>query len=231
MYVSNIFTSTDMQVHGDRQIRGAVLQPISGHLPGVDFSSSCTVTVTGSVQSQTILWEERGFRMHIPGGAVAENEKCEIVLATSQSGSFVFPDDTILVSSVYYVEPSRTFLKPVMLEIEHCCRADSDNLHSLAFARCSTKESPYEFQHLRGGTFSTRTSYGQIKLSNFSMCGILWFLRLLTSAAAPDRNYCFQVLYRPVRCYRWDILFIASLDLSDRKKVSLLFCVPVKMHV
>ncbi len=218
-----------MQVHGDRQTRGAVLQPFSGHLPGVDFSSSCTVTVTGNVQSQTILWEERGFRMHIPGGAVAESEKREIVLATSHSGIFIFPDDSTLVSSVYYVEPSGPFLKPVMLEIEHCCRADGDNFHSLAFARCSSKQSPYEFQHLRGGIFSPNTSYGQSELLNFSMFCILWFLRLRTSA--PHRNYCFQVLYRPVRCYRWDILFIASLDLSDRKKVSLLLRVPVNMHV
>ncbi len=192
----------------------------------MDFSSTCTVTVTGSVQSQTILWEEHGFRMHIPGGAVAESEKCEIVLATSHLGHFVFPDDTTLMSSVYHVEPSGPFLKSVMLEIEHCCRA---NLHSLAFARCSSKESPYKFEPVRGGSFSPHTSYGQIKLSNFSLYCILWFLRPRTSA--PHCNYCFQVLYKTVPSDHWDILFIASLDLSDRKKVSLLLRVPVNMHV
>ncbi len=140
--------------------------------PGVEFLSNAIVRVSGSQQDQVVLWEKRGFRMYIPGGALDESEEREIALSTSHSGSFELPVGTFPVSFVYYVEPSGPFRKPVSLEIEHCCNHGQDKLE-FAFAESSSKNPPYKFVRLDGGKFPMHSSCGQLEVSHFSLYAIL----------------------------------------------------------
>ncbi len=140
--------------------------------PGVEFLSNAIVRVSGSRNNQVVLWEKRGFRMYIPGGALDESEEREIALSTSHSGSFELPVGTFPVSFVYYVEPSGPFRKPVTLEIEHCCNHGLDKLE-FAFAESSSKNPPYKFVRLDGGKFPMHSSHGQLEVSHFSLYAIL----------------------------------------------------------
>ncbi len=140
--------------------------------PGVEFLSNATVRVSGSQHDQVVLWEKRGFRMYIPGGALDESEEREIALSTSHSGCFEIPVGTFPVSFVYYVEPSGPFRKPVSLEIEHCCSHGLDKLE-FAFAESSSKNPPYKFVRLDTGNFPMHSSCGQLEVSHFSLYTVL----------------------------------------------------------
>ncbi len=146
-----------------------VLETCTLLFPGVEFLSNSIVRVSGSQHDQVILWEEKGFRMYIPGGALDESEEHEIALSTSHSGGFELPAGTFPVSFVFYVEPSGPFRKPVSLEIEHCCSHGLDKL-TYAFAESSSKKPPYKFVRLDGGRFPMD---GQVEVSHFSLYGIL----------------------------------------------------------
>ena len=151
------------------------LLPSFHDLPGVQFISNTTFRVHGSDDLQTFQWESCGFRMHVPSGALAKSVQCDVTVATSMSGSFEQPQEATPVSAVYYVETSKEFSKPIMLELEHCCHLDEGNEGALTFAVANTyiRRPPYRFQWLHGGDFQPMSSYGCISVSRFSLFEIL----------------------------------------------------------
>ena len=69
-----------------------------------------------------------------------------------QKGQFHIPDDSQLVSCIYWLCCSQKFAKPVNLEIEHCALIhDSSQYSSLRFiaAKCSQAELSYQFRVLK----------------------------------------------------------------------------------
>ena len=64
--------------------------------------------------------------------------------------------------------------KPVKLEIQHCAKPDCTS--DLSFVRASSNQEklPYTFEHLKGGNFTSCSSYGLCyKLSNLLLGSFL----------------------------------------------------------
>ena len=127
--------------------------------------------------SRSFEWQGCGLKLHIPEGSVpAEHKECRIDARAGFSGQFTFPDDSQLVSCVYWLSCSHKFLTPVTLEIQHCTSLhDPSRFSSLQFvaAKSSEPELPYQFRALDKGTFSPHSTYGSIQVSQFSFFGII----------------------------------------------------------
>ena len=125
----------------------------------------------------TYAWHGHGLRLHIPADALKPRASpLTMIIQASLSGHFQLPDDTELVSGIYWVSFPQEFLKPATIEVQHCAYLEHpDQLSSLFFitARCNQKTLPYQFQPLPSGVFSTDSSYGTIELSHFSGVGVV----------------------------------------------------------
>jgi len=91
-------------------------------------------------------------------------------------GQFEFPDNSQLVSCIYWLSCPHKFLKPVTLEIWHCALIQNQSQSSglqFVVAKCSQPELPYKFKALDKGAFSAHSSYGSIQVSQFSLFGLI----------------------------------------------------------
>ena len=132
----------------------------------------------GSVQS--LLWEEHGFRMHIPQDALLPNETCLVSVKAIVAGLFQFPEGTERVSAVYAISSSLQFHKPVMTELQHCVQLDNSEqgkYMSFAVARHDLSSTQYlQFQPLAGGLFQANSHYGILERNHFCLLTTLKYL-------------------------------------------------------
>ena len=141
-----------------------------GYLRGLDVIAETSVLVTN--QSQTFHWTSYGLKLHIPQGALpACSEECRLLIKVGLSGQFALPQNTSLVSAVYWLdsEPRLKFSQPLTLEIQHCAKATQISRLSFALAKCSKRNLPYTFELQEEGKFSSLSAYGCIQLDHFSL--------------------------------------------------------------
>ena len=117
------------------------------------------------------MWEEYGFRMHIPKDALESSGTCVIAIRAMVTGKFKFPDNTEPVSAIYGISTSAKFVQPVTMEMQHCVALKREKeCHYLSFAVAHHHHQahlPYCFRELEGGSFSQDSRYGTISLSTF----------------------------------------------------------------
>ena len=164
------------------------------NLCGVEVCGEMTVVVYSS-HNQQITWPGYGLRLNIPKGCLpAGMEQCTINIKASLAGQYEFPENSNLVSAVFWLrcEDMREFVRPITVEIQHCAK-----LSKLNFVRavCSQNKLPYTFKQLPGGNFTNHSSYGVIELNSFSGVAV-------TQEGSEDREYCSQLFYlgQPDRC-------------------------------
>ena len=140
---------------------------------GADIVAMATLEV---VPGTPLTFEWNGMKLHIPANTLEQGTSTQIMtIQASLSGQYQLPDDTELVSGIYWVAFPQRFSRPVTMELQHCAYLEHpDQFSSLFFltAKCNQKTLPYQFQPLPGGVFSTNTSYGAIELSHFSGMGV-----------------------------------------------------------
>ena len=76
-------------------------------------------------EAQTFNWKAYGLKLHIPPGSLpADLEECRLLIKVGISGQFELPENTSLVSAIYWVdnEPQCKFSQPLTMEIQHCMR-------------------------------------------------------------------------------------------------------------
>ena len=126
---------------------------------------------------QFLNWEQYGLRIIIPECALFPADTSEIALRALVGGQFQLPKDTELVSGVYAFSLSKSLIKPVKLEIQHCAHlVTRDHTTYLSFATASIKQSttlPYKFQLQEGGQFNPGDQYGRISLTHFCLKAIV----------------------------------------------------------
>ena len=123
-------------------------------------------------KAQTFHWVGYGLKLHVPQGALPANlDECRLRIKVGISGHFALPQNTSLVSAVYWLdsEPRCKFSQPFTLEIQHCAMPSQTSRLSFAIAKCSQKNLPYTFEILEGGEFSSLSAYGCIQLQHFSL--------------------------------------------------------------
>ena len=159
-------------------------------LEGVVECGKTSVIVHPS-QGQLVEWN--GLKLHIHEGSLPEGlHQCKISIMVSLAGQYEIPENSCLVSAIFWLrcEPQCTFVKPIIVEIQHC--GTTENLSRLRIVRtfCSQKQLPYKFKPLLGGRFSAHPSYGVIEVNHFSGFGVT------EEGPASDRKYYRQLFYR-----------------------------------
>ena len=125
-----------------------------------------------------------GWSSTFPRGALpADVEECRILIKVGLSGQFELPENTSIVSAVYWLngEAQCKFSQPLTLEIQHYAKSTQTKM--LSFARCSKKSPPYTFKMLEGGEFSNLSAYGCMQFHGFSLITLLknrlpWWTRI-----------------------------------------------------
>ena len=144
------------------------------------------------------------MKLHIPPASLpAGVEKTNIVIKASLGGPFQFPDNTKLVSPVFWLQCPVVFAKPVTLELQHCGKHSS----ALSFVRAnhSQKNLPYLFKPLEGTT-AVFSSYGRITLFSFSDLGTI-------QESSEEQRYCARLYYFGNRI-DWRVHFVVIKDLE-----------------
>ena len=137
-------------------------------------------------------WEGHGLKVHIPVGAIS-SRPVTICIQASLGGKYKLPDDSVLVSGVYWLSlhpPVKKFHKEVAISLQHCA-SDDDSTLSFITAKCTQATLPYTFKAVAGGSFSQPWD-GSIDVDNFSakaICGKKSLPKLL--------NYAIRTYYVP----------------------------------
>ena len=172
---------------------------------------------TVSTRGINFEWDGYGLKLHVQEGSLpAGMGECKVNIRVSLSGQFQLPEDSDLLSPVFWISAPCKFTKPVTLEIQHCAlREDESVLSDLSFvsAKCSQKDLPYRFKQLDGGVFTAHSSYGSIQLDHFSGVGI--FGRKKT-----PRSYCAHLYHTMKQIYDWRYYLAITQDLEAHITVS-----------
>ena len=187
----------------------------SGSIYGVEVIGKTDFTVL--TQGGSFEWKGYGLRLHIPDGSLPPGvRECRTVIRASLSGQFQLPENSALLSPVFWISVPYKFMKPVILEIQHCAlRGDEAVLSDLSFvsARCSQRDLPYKFRQVDGGVFTTHSSYGSIQLSHFSGNAV-------TGTKRTPRSYCALLYHTMKQVYDWRFYLIITQDIEAQISVS-----------
>ena len=183
----------------------------------MDVIAETSVPVTNT--AQTFYWAGYGLKLHIPEGVLPVNmEECRIFIKVGLSGQFELPDNTSIVSAVYWLdsEPRCKFSQPLTLEIQHC--AKSCQTPRLSFARSSQESPPYTFKMLEGGEFSNVSAYGCMQFHSFALITQLlsrlpWWTRI------ESVKYRARLYYLMSREHQREIHFMVTKDLDSHATV------------
>ena len=125
-------------------------------------------------QAQTFHWAGYGLKLHIPQDALpAGLEECRLLIKVGLSGQFTLPQNTSLVSAVYWLdsEPRGKFSQPLTLEMQHCVKPTHTSRLSFVHAKCSQTQLPYALETVKSGVFSSESVYGSVEVTHFSLFG------------------------------------------------------------
>ena len=136
-----------------------------------------------------------GVIAEIPDGAIPPSRTVSFVVRVIHSGQFELPNDSQLISAIYWISSSEVFLKEVPFNIPHFAVIRSEEQCSkfrFIIAETSQSELPYKFRE-RGGLFNPHTQYATIKLKQLNS--------MLFGAVGPkDTELYFSALkfYKPI---------------------------------
>ena len=199
----------------------------SGYLRGVEVIDQTCFTYTRRAQS--FEWRGFGLKMHFKEDALPVNvNECQIHIKASLSGQFQLPENTTLLSSIYWIVCPHEFMKPVTVEIQHCA-AMPELQAGLTFiiAKCTQQHLPYKFKILNGGVFSPNSQYGSIELSHFSGVGVTFQSMMQWLGFTPfqptfnPRSYRAQLYYSSSGVHSWEVYLAITWNLELHITVSI----------
>ena len=158
-----------------------------------------------------------GFKLEVPHGALpAKATPCRISVKASLSGRFEFPDNSELVSAVYWISSPKNlrFSKPLTVHVQHCATVENKDDPDLSFvvAKCTQPDLPYKFKFLDGGVLSRYSPYGSIPVTHFSGFGIV-------SRKRKSQCYCARTYVANRGRDEWRVYFVILRDLDIVLKV------------
>ena len=130
----------------------------------------------GCSQPQYFTWEKYGLILTAPADILPSSETCKVAITALAGGDFEFPKGSELVSAVYAIFISKTLLKPLTVNIQHCVSLETpEQCKSLQFVKATLNNRglPYQFKVLEGGCFTPENQYGSISCTHFCLIGVL----------------------------------------------------------
>ena len=186
----------------------------AGFIQGVEVIGEVEFRVLH--QGGSFSWRGYGLRLYVPNSSLPPDmRECCINIRASLSGQFQLPEDSDLLSPIFWISAPCKFTKPVTLEIQHCAlREDEAALSSLRFvsAKCSHRDLPYKFRQVDGGVFTVHSSYGSIQLNHFSGIGV-------TGKKGNLQSYCAYLFHTVEPMYDWKYYFVITQDLDTKNTV------------
>ena len=167
-------------------------------------------------ESLNFEWQGYGFELRIPEGSLPfDKREVRVNIKASPAGQYQLPEDSDLLSPIFWISASCKFTKPVTMKIQHCALIEDEKVSSgLCFvsAKCSQMDLPYKFQQLDGGDFTTNSSYGSIQMRHFSGIGV-------TGRKSTPRSYCAHLYHTMKQICDWRYYFVITQDLDAKNKV------------
>ena len=130
------------------------------------------------------------------------------------TGQFEFPEDSELVSAVYWLSSTVKFSKQLTVEVRHCVIGSPSSGLSFVIAKGLQEKLPYKFEALHEGEFTPIGSSGRISLSHFSLLGIV-------ASRPSQKRYYAQVFYEQ-RTSGWIATFVITCNLEACTTVSII---------
>ena len=187
-------------------------------LRGVEVCGETVLEITGN-EHQKVSWDDFGFHLSVPDGAVPSDVTVSLAVKAIMSGQFQLPDDTHLVSSIYWVSASRVFDKELSVHIEHCAVIRSEEEASkfkFIVGKCSQKNLPYNFK-ICDAVFSPQSCLGTINVRHFSFFAAI-FRGLWGSNKCQYMSYCFiKRSAKKLSC--WKCEFLVTQNLATCRQV------------
>ena len=178
-----------------------------------------TTSILVTSSEQLFSWQEYGLSLYIPENSLPDNlQQCSIHIKATIVGDYQLPQDTHLVSAVYWIEcvPKCRFSVPLTLELQHCAKLDC--ISELCFIKADLEENSVfqivasDCEHLTQTFFPSSSSYGLIELNTFSGYGV-------AKKGSNQRSYRSLVYYREENFRHLEIHFVISWNTNAHKKV------------
>ena len=164
-------------------------------------------------EAQTYHWAGYGLKLYIPPASLpAGKDEISLEIKATLAGQFQLPENTVLVSAVYWLYCPVKFVKSLTLELQHCGNHSASSCFSFVRTKCSQNELPYQFKFLKGGVFSPHSSYGSIALSHFSGLAV-------TQEGSGEQQYCARLYYLGCKV-DWKVHFVITRKLEAEFIVS-----------
>ena len=142
----------------------------AGFLRGVKLYGETILKVMGD-KPQKLEWPGYGFFIEVPKGALSPGVTARVAVKVILENQFKLPENSQLISPIYWIVSSEVFLKEVTVNLQHYAVIRSEEQCSkfrFIVARCSQVVLPYTFRE-KEGLFNTHTQYGAIKVKRFSI--------------------------------------------------------------
>ena len=186
---------------------------LSESLKGIEVCGETVLEITGS-RHQEVSWDNYGFHISVPDGAVSSDVTVSLAVKAIMSGQFQLPDDTHLVSSIYWVSASQVFDKEVSVHFEHCGIINSEEEafnYKFIVGRCSQKNLPYKFK-IRDAVFSPQSHLGTINVRQFSFFAAI-YRGLWSTSKCQYMSHCF-IKNDANRPSCWECVFLVTQNLA-----------------
>ena len=170
-------------------------------------------------KQQKLSWEGYGFHVTVPEGAVAIDITVHLAVKAILSGQFELPDNTCLVSAIYWVSASEIFQEEVSIHLNHCAIIGSEeeaSNYKFILGKCSQKVLPYTFK-IKEGTFLPHSQLGTISVKQFS-----FFAAIFQGLGKPQLKYISHYYLKEVEPTKWEAMFLVTIDLPPQVEVCLL---------
>ena len=170
-------------------------------------------------QQQMFQLPDYGIKLIIPPSAVPHDiQQITIAVQVIASGPLVLPSNCHPISCFYWIQSTHKFLKPVEVHLEHhaelLSEEDSQELGFIVSPSNEFSSPPYRFQFFDGvnSIFPVGSSYGIIKVAEFSIFSIAW--KRIRAAFSDHFRYIWMVYYRQSRENNWELHVVVTKDLG-----------------
>ena len=182
------------------------------------MSGETVLEVVGD-KPQKLKWPGYGFYIEVLEGTLPPGVTASVGVKIILDRKFKLPENSHLISAVYWISSSVVFLKEVAVNIQHCAVIRSEEQCSkckFIIAKCSQEVLPYSFKE-KEGLFNAHTQYATIKLKQFSLVGA-------TGPEDTELRYMGLKFYKPIpRTVRVDFIFVVIRNLEAELKVCALY--------
>ena len=160
---------------------------------------------------------EYGIKLVIPSSSVQESQSIDTTVEIVKSADVMtsLPANVEPVSCFYKIEASGSFVKPIELHLQHNVDVTSSDNRRLAFVT-SSGSPPYRFEFcdINDQTFDPNDNSGVVRLSHFSIIGVIGIVWRIVDKVLPNRSYALTPFYKQIDDHCWQIQIVITKNLE-----------------